>query len=702
MAGMRIGGLASGMDIDKIVGDLMKTQRVPLDKLLQKKTTFEWQRDSYRSINAKLNTFNNYLFDNFMLSSNFNKKKAESSNASLVSATATGAASSNLSIEGVSQLATAARSVGSSITTSSGGTVSGSTKMSELSGITGDTTIELKAIQANGTLAANATKIEISANDTIDQVVKKINDSNAGVSALFENGKLSITAKNTGDLKGEAEVQVTNTEGQNVFQALGMGTTENIAIDGLATGGKNAVFQVNGISTERSSNTFTIGGYTVTLQSTFNEKNTFKQQLDAVRKALESAPQDIENAENAKTVAEDNLLVIQEDYATSYGSIVDNDIKNTYDNSIKTNNNLKNVLANIGESDLDKVANLFNQAKVNGTEIKDEDIDALEVSDNTKKLLKGLSTADRGTLIEVGPEFSTISTVAKNEIKLEIGKKEVDRTTSELDAANKRSEQLTKELADLEQIDQDTITETSAAPVQLKSTTDIDSMVSKVKEFVEKYNELISGMNTTLKEKKYRDFPPLTDEQRKDMTESEQKLWDEKAKSGLLRNDSIVSSGLSDFRNAIYGKVGTEDNVIDTLAEMGITTSGAYSDGGKLVINEDKLKKALTDNPEQVVKTLTSSGTKTETEDTRGIVQRLRESMKVFTGKIELKAGKATSTDQQYSIGKSLIDTNTRITNFQRRLEDMEARYWKQFTAMETAINKANSQSGYLSQFGAQ
>lgn len=185
------------------------------------------------------------------------------------------------------------------------------------------------------------------------------------------------------------------------------------------------------------------------------------------------------------------------------------------------------------------------------------------------------------------------------------------------------------------------------------------------------------------------------------MSDKEQELWDEKAKSGLLRSDSIVSSGLSSMRNAIYGRVdGIGDDLIDTLAEMGITTSSVYSDGGKLVINEDKLRKSLTENPDKVVQTLTQSGEKTATGDTRGIVNRLRDSMKELTAKIEAKAGKATATDQQYTLGKSLIDMNTRISNFQRRLEDIETRYWKQFTAMEQAISKANSQSGYLSQFG--
>ena len=37
MAGMRISGLASGMDIDAIVYDLMKAERMPLDKIIKRK-----------------------------------------------------------------------------------------------------------------------------------------------------------------------------------------------------------------------------------------------------------------------------------------------------------------------------------------------------------------------------------------------------------------------------------------------------------------------------------------------------------------------------------------------------------------------------------------------------------------------------------------------------------------------------------------
>ena len=187
---------------------------------------------------------------------------------------------------------------------------------------------------------------------------------------------------------------------------------------------------------------------------------------------------------------------------------------------------------------------------------------------------------------------------------------------------------------------------------------------------------------------------PLTDEQRKDMSEHEQKMWDEKAKSGLLRSDPHLRQGLSAMRSALGGRVdGLGDNVLDTMAEMGITTSSSYNDGGKLVIDETKLRKALSEDPDRVINTLTQKGEVKDGVDTRGVIYRLRESMTDLTKKIDAKAGRTTMTDSQYAIGKNLVDMDKRIDTWKLKLENIESRYWKQFSAMEQAINKANSQS---------
>lgn len=107
---MRIGGLASGMDIDTMVKDLMKAERIPLDKLKQKKQVLEWQRDDYRSMNTLLLNFRSEL-TTMRLSSTYRARGTTSTAESKVTATASSAASLASYTIKVDKLATAATKV---------------------------------------------------------------------------------------------------------------------------------------------------------------------------------------------------------------------------------------------------------------------------------------------------------------------------------------------------------------------------------------------------------------------------------------------------------------------------------------------------------------------------------------------------------------------------------------------------------------
>lgn len=213
MAAMRIGGLASGMDIDTLVEKLMQAERAPLDKLEQKKQTYEWQRDAYRDVNTKLQTLDTYIADNLVIKS-LNTKTAVSSNPDIVSVVATSSAAGTLAIEGVAQLAAAARAVGNQIN------AVGTTKMKDLLGDKESFSIELKAIQNNGEMPESYTKIEFTGDMTVNQFVSKVNASNAGVTLVFENGRFSMTAKNTGDNKAGDEIEF-GEDSVKIFTDLG-------------------------------------------------------------------------------------------------------------------------------------------------------------------------------------------------------------------------------------------------------------------------------------------------------------------------------------------------------------------------------------------------------------------------------------------------------------------------------------------------
>lgn len=826
----RIGGLASGMDIDSLVKKLMNAERAPLNKLYQKKQTYEWQRDAYRGVNTKLKTFDTYISDNLVLKSLISKTAA-SSNSNLVSATATGSAAGTLSIEGVSQLATAARKVGDQVN------AVGTTKISDFAS-TG--TIEFKAIQTNGKLASEATKIEITPDMTVDQFISKVNSSNAGISAVFENGRFSFTAKNTGDVKGDDEIKVVG--GLDIFNKLGFADPNKVQ----NTEGKNAIFTVNGIATERTTNTFTISGYNVTLKDTFNGLQTIADKYKAAVEELKNATTNLANKQA-------NLITKQNAYGASdvnsYTANHETAYKNAFGNTLSLSQQVQyNKLGNNAWRNLstDEINYIKNQSSAQG--IKDN-LDGSSLSDESKAKLKDLSNDvldvlfsnkdqltdfkaqaeyekygvklkdfDQNAIdalkrfsynssdsiekihkdIDDNPEFTkevkdALKSLSKDDLtnliatdsatlktyqekaqaddfkqkysqlgdalikELQEGTKKVEDLTEKqkeiwtslspekkgqfydlADQNIKRSEYLTavaEEKAAQTRLTEATNTEkaatadataagilkddgsggkvvdedkVNAAPqaqaVTMTSTTDVDDIMAKIKEFVTTYNGFIKDLNDQTKETKYRDYKPLTSEQREEMSESEIKLWEEKAKSGLLRGDTLIREGLAGMRSLVYQSNSGIDSKYNSLFSIGITTSKNYNDGGTLEIDETKLRKVLEEDPDAVEKLFKNSEGKKDdvvdgkTVDTRGYLDKLRESMKTFEITIEKKAGRSTMTDAQYAIGKNLVDTESRISTWKRKLEDIEARYWKQFTAMEQAINKANQQSSMFMQ----
>ncbi|MTI46789.1 flagellar filament capping protein FliD [Sporosalibacterium faouarense] len=235
---------------------------------------------------------------------------------------------------------------------------------------------------------------------------------------------------------------------------------------------------------------------------------------------------------------------------------------------------------------------------------------------------------------------------------------------------------------------------------------DPDEVFDTVKKFVDKYNEVISEINSKLTEEKFYDYKPLTEVQKGEMSEKEIELWEEKAKSGMLRSDSILRSIVSDMRNALYDGV---DNVGIRLFDIGITTSSNYRDRGKLIINEDKLKEALSNNSQEIMQLFTNKG---DMYGEKGIASKLNDiidkNISTTRGDDELKgrllekAGIEGDTSAVNNILFSKIQNYDEMINgLQSDLADKEEYYYSMFARLETAMAEMNSQSSWLaSQFG--
>jgi flagellar hook-associated protein 2 len=504
MAGIRIGGLASGMDIDTIVSDLMKAERIPLDKLTQKKQTVEWQRDDYRDMNKLLKELDDMLFINensIGREATFLKKSVSSSDDSKVSAKAINAQTNISSTIDVLSLA-------NSSTWKTSGNINYTAQ-----------DIELKfKVKDPGATEYRYSSIKLSASDSLDTVVSKINSSTLGVTAMKEKIKISDTEYK------ETIVFTNNKTGAGV----------EIALDDRDAASETAT------QTFMSSLGFTWGGAT------------------------------------GKTLVAD---------------------QNGQDATIKVNG-----------YEMQKSSNTF---VVNGIEYT----------------AKGVTTS----------------------------------------------------------------------PVTISSSTDIDSILDSVVQFVNKYNEVIDKINGKLSEERYRDYQPLTDEQKNDMEDKTIELWEEKAKSGLLKNDSILTSGLNSMRLDFYAPVKNLTNAegFQQLAEIGIKTSSNYLEKGKLIIDEAKLREKIQENPSAIYQLFNADG---GTEETTGIAKRLRETIKDTISNIEEKAGNSLKVNNQYTLGRNLNSIEDQIDRFEDRLAKVEDRYWRQFTAMEKAIQQSNSQMSYLMQ----
>ncbi|WP_276731620.1 flagellar hook-associated protein 2 [Bacillus sp. (in: firmicutes)] len=239
-------------------------------------------------------------------------------------------------------------------------------------------------------------------------------------------------------------------------------------------------------------------------------------------------------------------------------------------------------------------------------------------------------------------------------------------------------------------------TTAATGPVTTSVSTDVDGIYNQIKEFVDKYNELVDSLNEKLQEEKYRDYTPLTSEQKEAMSDKEVELWEEKAKSGLLRNDTSISTGTNQMRTDFYTQVNVDGKNYQ-LTEFGITTSSAYQLRGHLEINEDKLKAKIQEDPQSVA-ALFTSGTNSSAYSDKGIMKRIGDTLKSTVKSIEAKAGNSTMGADNYSIGKNLTTISTDIIKMQDRLNTIENRYYTKFSAMDSAIQKMNEQSSYLSQ----
>ncbi len=247
-------------------------------------------------------------------------------------------------------------------------------------------------------------------------------------------------------------------------------------------------------------------------------------------------------------------------------------------------------------------------------------------------------------------------------------------------------------------------------------TQDVDTVVENIKTFIEEYNKLVDTINGKTNEKYDRNYMPLTDAQKKEMKEEDLKRWEEKAKTGLLRNDSLLERLTLTMRQALYENV---EGVSITLKDIGIS-SRSYTDNGKLYLDEDALRKALQNKPDEVTKLLNgvsenvpnysrdlTAGQRKERYDNSGVFRRLSDIIEDYVSTVRNADGQKGFLLEKAGIEGDLSNTKNQLYDqlkeFDKRIYRMtenlirkEESYYKKFSQLETLLMRMNQQSAWI------
>lgn len=229
--------------------------------------------------------------------------------------------------------------------------------------------------------------------------------------------------------------------------------------------------------------------------------------------------------------------------------------------------------------------------------------------------------------------------------------------------------------------------------------TDAKGIYDKVKEFVKSYNDLIDEMNKLYNAGRVKDYEPLTEDEKAAMSDEEVEKWEGIIKASLLRRDDTISSLLSGMRTTLSKSISVTaadgSSKRYSLTSFGINTA-TYTEKGKLHIYgdsddadfadfEDALMKAINENPDAVEKTLAGIG-----KEMYGNLQKAMNSNK------ELSSAMTFYNDKQ--LDKEIGDYKDRVSTLQEKMLKEEDKYYKQFSAMETAMAKLQAQQSYVAQ----
>ena len=710
----RVTGL-SGIDTESMIDQMMKAESAKYTRLEKQQTTVTWQQEAYRQLITSIQSFQDKWFSTSNISNNIGYDSFWNNYTTSIKDSSTGLDSNVITINS---------------TTNSGKYNINVTQKAEIESITGG------AITSNISTDKTATDIESIINKYGDISLKFNLD---GVSKEISVTKNELSGKNLEDVLndklakefGTGRVTVTkDSSGKLTFSPVGDGHSLTIS-DGSERKDGVSYTQQGALADTVNEFEITIDGYTAKV--TFDSSDDADKRLSKIKDALKEAKntngeeKDLTSYISVSKSGED--LVIKnksKDSETSVSIKVDGNPSTPAIQTLNPTGSLglmgvKNSTTNITLNS--KLSNVFGEefdklfvGNTDELTLNFGGNDVIVNKDDTIQSLINKVNASKGSVNlsfnEVTNRFSVESTQSGANGDIQISDSNtVDflKNITKIDVVDKNNSLNSKYTEGKDAIfEVDGIQTTrpsneismngisftinGTGSVSLEAKNDVDGAVKKIKEFVEDYNKLIEEINTAVtdtrpKSSKYDYYEPLTDDEKEAMSDDEIEKWEEKAKTGLLNGDEHLNKFLSSLRGNVYKSIDIGGKTI-SLYEIGITTSKDWNSGGKLELDEEKLKKALEERGDEVKQLFTKTGD--------GIADSIKNSINDAigsTGYLRKKAGiKGTTSAVNNDLTKELEEITKRLAEERERLYNKEMAYFQMFSKMEAAMNQQNNQ----------
>ena len=254
---------------------------------------------------------------------------------------------------------------------------------------------------------------------------------------------------------------------------------------------------------------------------------------------------------------------------------------------------------------------------------------------------------------------------------------------------------VTDDVADPDSTDLSSLNDSTA--ISINTTTDSQGIYDTVKNFLTEYNNIINEITKLYNADSAGSYEPLTDDEKDKMSDTEIEKWETKIKDSLLRRDSSLSSVMNAMMTSMSQPIEINGKSY-SLSSFGIQTLGflnaaeneqnAYhidgdEDDENTSGNQDKLMAAITSDPDTVIEFMKQLSTNLyKSIDDQMQSNDLRSRYKIYNDK---------EMDKQYT---NLTKT---IKEWESKVSDKEDYYYKQFSNMETALAKLQSQTSSIS-----